>query len=104
MAAIFTTNITLSPENEFSAFVEFCNPVGAYILIVRSEIPEGSHAVFHIASSNDGQKRVKRTVWVGGNNGEQLHMVWPDEDSPILCYESDVHAPLEERHYNVKII
>ena len=104
MAATYTTNLTLSPENEFSAFVECCNPVGAYILIVRSEIPEGSHAVFHIASANDGQKKVKKTVSVAGNNGEQLHVVWPDDCHPVLCYETEEHAPEEERHYNCKVI
>lgn len=104
MAATWITNLTLSPHNEFSAFIDCCNPVGAYVIIVRSEIPEGSHAVFHVASANDGQKKVKRTVSVAGSNGEQLHVVWPEDHAPVLCYETDEHAPEEGRHYNVKVL
>lgn len=104
MAATWTTNLTLSPENEFSAFVDCCNTVGAYVIIIRSEIPEGSHAVFQIASANDGQKKVNKTVSVAGSNGEQLNIVWPEDCSPVLCYETDEHAPQEDRHYNLKIL
>ena len=102
MAATWTINLTLNPES--SAFIDCCNNLGAYIIIVRAELPEGSHAIFNIASSNDGQKRVKKTVGVAGDNGEQLLIVWPEDSPPILTYESDEHAPPEDRHYNVKVI
>jgi hypothetical protein len=103
MAATFTTNLTLSPSNEFSAFIEHCNTVGAYIIIVRSELPEGSYAIFEIASSQDGQKKVKK-MGTAGSNGEQLHIDWPNNCHPVLCYETDEYAPEEERHYNLKIL
>ena len=51
MAVVWTTNLTLSPDNEFSAFIDCCNNVGAYVVIIKSEIPEGSHAIFHVASA-----------------------------------------------------
>lgn len=104
MAATWTTNLTLGPDNEYCAFIDTCNPVGAYIIIVRSEVPSGSHAVFHIASSSDGQKKIKKTVNVAGSNGEQLHIDWPEDCCPVLCYETDEHAPEEDRHYNLKIL
>jgi|SRR6478609_2113770 len=104
MAVVWTTNLTLSPDNEFSAFIDCCNNVGAYVVIIKSEIPEGSHAIFHVASANDGQKKVKKSAGVAGSNGEQLQIVWPEDCSPVLCYESDEHAPPEGRHYNLKII
>lgn len=102
MAATWTINLTLNKDS--SGFIDCCNTVGAYIIIVRCETPEGSHAIFNIASSSDGQKRVKKTVGVAGDNGEQLLIVWPEDSPPILCYESDEHAPDEDRHYNVKVI
>jgi hypothetical protein len=104
MAATWTTNVTLSPKNEYSAFIDCCNTIGAYIIIVKSEIPDGSYAIFHIASASDGQKKVKKTVSVAGSNGEQLHIVWPEDMSPVICYDADEHAPEEERHYNLKIL
>jgi hypothetical protein len=104
MAATWTINITLSPENEYSQFIDVCNPVGAYILTAKSELPEGCHAIFAISSANDGQKSVKKLSSVAGSNGEQLHIVWPEDHSPVLCYLSNHHAPQEERHYNIKVI
>jgi len=103
MAATFTTNIKLGPNNEFSSFIEWCNPVGAYIKIGKSEIPEGSHGIFHIVSADNGQKSVKKDV-VSGSNGERLSIIYPEDESPILCYATDEHAPQEDRHYNLKII
>jgi hypothetical protein len=102
MAATWTINLTLSPDS--SGYIDCCNHVGAYIIIVRCETPEGSHAIFNIASASDGQKRVKRTVGVAGDEGEQLLIVWPEDSCPILCYETDELAPKESRHYNVKVI
>ena len=104
MAATWTTNLTLSPTNDYSAFIECCKPVGAYIIIINAELPEGCHAIFHIASANDGQKSVKKTVATAGSNGEQLSILWPEDHPPILCYATDEHAPLEDCHYNLKII
>ena len=104
MAATWTGNVTLSAENEYSSFIDYCKTVGAYVIIVKCEVPEGSHAVFHVASSNDGQHKVNRTVWVAGSNGEQVHVEWPEDCSPILCYLNDESAPEEERHYNLKIL
>ena len=103
MASTLSTNVTLSPDNEFCDFIEQCNYVGAYQVKVTSEIQEGSHAIFHIASSNDGQKKVKCAVGVAGNNGELLHILWPEDNHPVLTYINVEHAPQEKRHYNLKI-
>ncbi len=104
MAAIRTTNVTLNPENEFCDFIECCETIGAFLVIVKSEISEGCHAIFHIASANDGQKSVKRTVSVSGNNGEQLHIIWPEDTNPVLTYLNTAHGPQESRHFNIKVI
>lgn len=103
MAATFTMNVTLSPENEYSAFIN-CDFVGVYIILVNSERKKGSHGIFHIGSSSEGSKSVKRTVTTSGDCGEKLDIVWPQNSAPILCYVSDHHAPREPRHYNLKII
>lgn len=101
MAATWIMNVTLNKE--LSAYIDCCDKVGAYTVHVKSENPEGTKAVFHIASCN-GQQRVKRTVSVAGSEGEQLNIVWPVDEYPILCYESDYHAPDEDTHYNLKVI
>lgn len=104
MAATWTTNLTLGPDNEFSSFVECCDTVGAYIIIVKAELADGCNAIFAIASANDGQKSVKKTVSTAGKNGEQLNIVWPEDNHPVLCYLSDEHAPQENRHFHLKIV
>ena len=104
MAATWTTNVTLNKKGEFYGYIDCCNSVGAYVVIVKSEKPKGGNAIFNIASANDGQKRIKRIVSVPGNNGEQLCIVWPENSCPILYYESDHFAPDEEMHYNVKVL
>lgn len=104
MAATLITNLTLSPENEYCTFIDCCSHVGAYVVIINCENPEGSHAIFHMASAYDGQKKVDKRVGVAGSNGEQVHIVWPTDGCPVLCYESDEHALAEARHYNLKII
>jgi len=102
MAAIYTTNLTLSKES--GAYIDCCAEIGAYIVIVKAELQDGAHAIFEIASSFDGQKRVKRNVSVAGSNGEQVLIVWPSDSKPILTFETDENAPDEKLHYNLKII
>lgn len=104
MAATWTTNISLGLDNEYCEFIECCNTIGAYIIKVTAEAPEGANAIFHIASANDGQKSIKKTVSTAGSNGEQLHIVWQEDKVPILCYLNPDHALEEDSHYTLKII
>ena len=102
MAATFIMNVTLSKES--AGVIHFCGTRGVYEILVNSESPEGSASHFSIASSNDGQKRIKKINDIPGSNGERLAIIWPHDQVPILTYENDDLAPDEEMCYNLKII
>lgn len=95
-------NVALS--REISGYLEICGRQGAYVIVVNSENSLGSAAIFAIGSANGSEKRIKRLLSIPGNNGEELTIVWMDNDYPILCYDQDDIAPEYEMHYNVKIV
>ena len=105
MAATITLNLTLNKDNDYASFIDVVPYVGVYIVIIKSELTDGCHAIFHIASSSNGQKQIKKTVCVAGNYSETLSIVWPSESHPILCYSNDQQNPPHgDYHYNLKII
>ena len=103
MAATTTVNVTIE-NNEFAAFIDTITSLGCFVVIVRSEVHHGAHAIFHLAASGNKHKQIERTVSVPGSSGEILQISWPDNSEPILHYENEVHVPDEDRHYIVKIL
>jgi hypothetical protein len=102
MAATMITNVTLG--RKMAVPISLCEPIGAYILIVTSERPEGGHATFHCACNFDGESKVRRIVYVPGSQGETLSLEWPEGNSPVLWYDDPMMAPVEELVYHVKIL
>lgn len=90
-------------NKDISGVIDVCEHIGCYQVKVQCEDEEGANGIFHIASSKNGQRIVKRTVSTSGENGEQLMIVWPRSSAPILCYEDDVNAPERDMVYHLKI-
>ena len=103
MASTFIQNISLDAENN-AEYIEGIEHVGAYFVIIRCKNDKGTHSIFHIAASKLGQSRVKRTVSVAGESGEELTILWPADSQPILRFESNSFIPKKAQSYNLKII
>lgn len=101
MASIFSTMVTIDAKNK-GGHIDGVDHTGAYLIIVKCDNPSGTHAIFHLAASAEGQCRIKKTVSVPGADGEQLQILWPDESRPMLVYEDLL--PLKPQSYNLKII
>jgi len=101
MAATWSMNLSLKKDE--GQFIDVCEKIGCFQVKVQCEYDEGANAIFHIASSKNGQRVVKRTVSTSGENGEQLMIVWPKKSAPILVYENDDYAPEKEMVYHLKI-
>ena len=102
MTSTYTDNITLN-KKIFADYIDFCEDIGAYVIIVRSEKKFGTYATFHICGGAK-QKSIKRVTSVSGKDGEELMITWPPKSKPILTYEDPENCPEEDRHYNLKIL
>ena len=87
MASIFTLNIDLDFEKD-AEYIDGIEHVGAYLVIIKCEDPKGTHAIFHLAASDQGQSRVRASVSVPGSCGEELIILWPAASQPILTFDS----------------
>lgn len=102
MTSIYTDNITLNREI-YADYIDFCEEIGAYVIVVRSERRLGTYATFHICGGGKN-KSIKRVTSVSGADGEELMITWPNKSKPILTYEDPDNCPIEDRHYNLKIM
>jgi hypothetical protein len=102
MTSIYTDNIILSREIH-ADYIEFCDHIGAYMIIVKAENNFGTFATFHIAGGIN-HKMIKRITSISGKDGEELIIKWPNNSNPILAYEDPSRAPVEKLNYNLKII
>lgn len=83
-------------------YIDGIEHVGSYLVIIKCERPSGTHAIFHLAASKNGQSRVKRTVSAPGESGEELTILWPPDSRPILTFESVI--PDTTQSYNLKVL
>jgi hypothetical protein len=111
--ADITANVTLDNSSTSPVFIpEFPSTYGIYLVYIKPLIEtERAHAIFMIGKANTGYSgTVVRLISAKGNNGDQLDMQWPHDNSdPLLSKPQLFYRPYPNgingtTTYKVKIV